>query len=103
MFVFQTGLRPRNPLLRLVGSLLGLLAVLGVLALGMFAFAAFVIVGAVWLLIGSLRGKTRRSATAGAPAADNGIIDGEFTVVSESDRRAVIGHSGSAAAPGRRG
>ena len=102
MFVFQTGLRTRNPLLRLVGSLLGLLAVLGVLALGMFAFAAFVIVGSLWLLIGSLRGKTRRPASAAAPAADNGVIDGEFTVVSESDRRAVIAHAGGTATPGRR-
>jgi hypothetical protein len=103
MFVFQTGLRTRNPLLRLVGSLLGLLAVLGVLALGLFAFAAFVVVGAVWLLIGSLRAKARRPASAAAPSADNGVIDGEFTVVRESDRRAVIGHSGTTATPGRRG
>lgn len=103
MFVFQTGLRTRNPLLRLIGSLLGLLAVLAVLALGMFAFAAFVVVGAAWLLIGSLRGKTRRPPSARSTAADKDVIDGEFTVVRESDRRAVIEHSTPAASSGPRG
>jgi hypothetical protein len=103
MFVFQTGLRTRNPLLRLVGSLLGLLAVLAVLALGMFAFAAFVIVGAVWLLIGSLRGKTRRPPSAGSPVADKDVIDGEFTVVRETDRHAVVEHTGNTASSGQRG
>ena len=38
MFVFQSNLRPRNPLLRLLGGILGLFAVIGVLAIGFLAF-----------------------------------------------------------------
>lgn len=91
MFVFRSSLRPRNPLARLIGSLLGLLVVLGVLAIGMFAFAALLVGGALWLLWSTLRGK-RAPAPRAAPApAEDGVIDGEFTVVRHSERHVRIG------------
>lgn len=90
MFVFQSSVRPRNPLVRLIGSILGLLAVLGLLAIGAFAFAALLVGGALWLLWSALRGK-RGPVSRPAPAtAESGVIDGEFTVVRNADRPARI-------------
>ena len=54
MFVFRSTIRPRNPLLRLLGGILGFLAVLAVLALGLFAFAALVVGGAILLVLTGL-------------------------------------------------
>ena len=89
MFVIQSGLRPRNPIARLIGWILGLFAVLGVLALGFFAFIAILVIGAIWMLINVLRGK-QTSPARPAPrtnrAPENGIIDGEFIVISESGK-----------------
>ena len=94
MFVIQSGLRPRNPIARLIGWILGLFAVLGVLALGFFAFIAILVVGAVWMLVNTLRGNKRppaRPAPRAANTPENGIIDGEFIVVSESSKEQGAG------------
>lgn len=90
MFVIHSGLRPRNPVTRLIGWILGLFAVLGVLALGFFAFIAILVVGAVWMLVSALRGNRRPPVRPSAPTPDSGIIDGEFIVVRESERSVRI-------------
>ena len=90
MYVFQSTLRPRNPLVRLIGGILGLFAVLGLLALGVFAFAALVVGGAIWYVIHLLRAKRFDRPQAKPPKAEDGVIDGEFTVVGDSDRRLRI-------------
>lgn len=98
MIVLQSGLRPRNPITRLIGWVLGLLAVLGVLALGFFAFVAIAVIGAVWMLVNALRGNKRPSArpAPGGPKVSNapgdGVIDGEFIVVSESRKEPGAGN-----------
>jgi hypothetical protein len=102
MFVFQTGSRPRNPLLRLIGSILGLLVVLGVLALGFFAFLALLVGGALWMLVRSLRGTARPRPAKPAPSSETGIIDGEFTVVRDAPVRAALEHP-AASIHGRNG
>lgn len=90
MFVFQSSLRPRNPVLRLIGSILGLLVVIGVLAIGFFAFVALMVGAAIWYVIHLLRSKGRPVAPRQASAAASGIIDGEFSVVSNQDKTARI-------------
>jgi hypothetical protein len=95
MFVIQSGLRPRNPVARLIGWVLGLLAVLGVLALGFFAFIAILVVGAAWMLVNALRGNKRPSARPAPRAANeagNGIIDGEFVVLRDSSKDSGSGN-----------
>lgn len=76
--------KPRHPLARLLGGVLGLVAVLMLVALGLFAFAALAIGGALFLLVNALRARPTpaRAPTAG-PAAPAGVIEGEFTVVRE--------------------
>lgn len=72
---------PKNPLARLVGGILALLAVAAVLVLGVFALAAFVVGGSLLWLYHTLRAPSR-PATSADPAPPPGVIDGEFTVVS---------------------
>lgn len=90
MFVIHSGLRPRNPVTRLIGWILGLFAVLGVLALGFFAFVAILVVGAIWMLVNALRGNKRAPARPASRAQESGIIDGEFIVVRESEKHARV-------------
>lgn len=73
--------RPRrHPLARLISGVLGVLAVLTLVALGMFAAAALLIGGVLFLLVNALRGARPRAASATATPPP-GIIEGEFTVV----------------------
>lgn len=81
MFVFRSAIRPRNPLLRLLGGILGFLAVLAVLALGMFAFAALVVGGAIWFVVNQLRGTRPPAPGQAARSKDGDVIDGEFSIV----------------------
>ena len=103
MFVFQTGSRPRNPLLRLVGSILGLFVVLGVIALGFFAFVALLAGGALWLLIRAFRGQPGSKRPKATASAQPGVIDGEFTVVRESGPHAELERPAPATPQGRHG
>lgn len=79
--------KPRNPLLRVLAGVLAILAIGAFLALGVFALGVLVIGGVLFMLVNALRGKTT-ATTAGAarkpvePAP--GIIEGEFSVVSEN-------------------
>lgn len=76
--------RPRHPLARLLGGVLGLVAVLMLVALGLFAFAALAIGGVLFLLVNALRARSAPAHTpAGGAAAPAGVIEGEFTVVRE--------------------
>ncbi|MEP7041755.1 MAG: hypothetical protein ABI843_01755 [Dokdonella sp.] len=83
-------LRPRHPIARFVAGVLGAIAVLLLVALGMFAIAALAIGGGLFLLINAFRSTPRPAASAGpaqrAPAPPPGVIEGEFTVVSVNPR-----------------
>ncbi len=90
MFVFQSSLRPRNPLARLIGGLLGLIVVLGLVVFGFFAFVALFIGGSLWYLVHILRAKRPSYSQPKATKPVQGVIDGEFTVVANADRHARI-------------
>lgn len=90
MYVFQSSLRPRNPLVRLIGGIIGLFVVVGLIALGFFAFIALFIGGAIWYVIHTLRAKRPNPAKAKTAKAEDGVIDGEFTVVEDANRHTRI-------------
>lgn len=90
MLVFQSSLRPRNPLVRLIGGILGLIVVLGLVALGFFAFIALFIGGAIWYLVHLLRAQRPRRPQAQTAKRQDGVIDGEFTVIGDTDHRIRI-------------
>ena len=92
MFVFRSSLRPRNPLLRLIGAILGLFAVVGVIAIGFFAFIALMVGAAIWYLVHLLRSRSKPVGQRRAAPASGDIIDGEFSVVSSQDQAARIEH-----------
>jgi len=82
--MYQAYFRPRlrHPLVRLLGGILGLLVVLALLALGVFAIAALVLGGIVLMIVNALRGARKvRMNSAHTDPPRTGIIDGEFTVV----------------------
>lgn len=93
MFIFQSSLRPRNPLLRIIGAILGLLAVIGVIAIGFFAFIALMLGASIWYLVHLLRAKRKPVSHRPASPPSNDIIDGEFNVVSHDDQAVRIEHS----------
>jgi amino acid transporter len=77
--------RTRNPLLRAVSAIVGVLILAALVVFGFFAALALVTVGAV---IWAARQFTRPSATPAAaantrqpPQQPAGVIEGEFTVV----------------------
>ena len=78
-------LRPRHPIARFVVGLLGAVAVLLLIALGMFAIAALAIGSGLFLLVNALRSPQRPATAAGTPPRTPppppGVIEGEFTVV----------------------
>ncbi|MGB0133598.1 hypothetical protein [Dokdonella sp.] len=103
MFILRSSLRPRNPVARLIGWILGLLAVVGVIALGFFAFVAILVIGAIWMLVNTLRGKHKGPARSAPTTPENGIIDGEFIVVRESERRTRVEPPASSSTHANRG
>ena len=78
--MIQAMFRPRNPIARLFGWLLGIVAVAAVLALGVFALAALVVGGALLWLYRALR-HPRKLADGATATPAPGVIDGEFTVI----------------------
>jgi len=85
--MFQHGfriVRSRHPLARLLVGLIGLVVFAMLLALGVFALAALVVGGGLFMLVRSLR-PSPVSATAApqSPAPAPGVIEGEFRVVPE--------------------
>ncbi|MGA8278151.1 MAG: hypothetical protein WB784_08160 [Rhodanobacteraceae bacterium] len=79
--------RPRHPFARLLAGVLGGLVLVVVIAFGMFAAAALLIIGAVVLLLNALRAP-HSDRTPGTTPTPPGVIEGEFTVV--SDKREKI-------------
>ena len=81
-------LRPRHPLLRLLAGVVGAAALLALVTLGLFAMAVIAVGGLVFMLVNALRSPQRPVATANAAPRTTppGVIDGEFTVVSSSER-----------------
>ena len=75
--------KPRNPLLRIVFGLLGLLVLAALLVVGVFVGAAMLLIGLVMRLLGvGAKGPNVASAAAGARASrDEGVIDADYTVV----------------------
>lgn len=84
--------RPRHPLARLLSGVVGLIAVLLLVTVGMFAFAALVVGGALFMLVNAFRSsRTQRANPAPAPSRTPppaGVIEGDFTVVSNTRTRA---------------
>jgi hypothetical protein len=77
--------RPRHPLLRLLLTALGAIALVGILMLGFFALIAFAVIGTIVALTRALA-RSHLAATTAAPqphpAADHPrVIEGEFVVV----------------------
>lgn len=92
MYVFQSSLRPRNPLLRLIGGMLGLLVVIGLLAIGFVAFIALMVGASIWYLVHLLRAKRKPASPRQPTSSASDIIDGEFNVVRGDDRAARLEH-----------
>lgn len=74
--------RPRHPLARLAAAVLGILAVVLLIALGTFVLVALLVGGGVFMLVNALR-TARRPRGAPPRAAPAGVIEGEFTVVAD--------------------
>ena len=76
--------RPRHPLLRLLLTVLGAVALVGVLTLGFFALVAFAFIGTIVALTRALA-RSHVAATSAPqphPVADHPhVIEGEFVVV----------------------
>lgn len=82
--------QPRNPLTRALTAVVGALALLALIAFGVFALAALVVGGMIFMVINALRGPKASRRTPDPFAArrqqDPNIIEGEFTVI-ESERK----------------
>ncbi len=74
--------RPRHPLARLAVAVLGVLAVVLLIALGTFVLIALLIGGGVFMLVNAFRA-ARRPDTAPRGTPPPGVIEGEFTVVAD--------------------
>ena len=76
--------RPRHPLLRLLLTALGAVALVGILMLGFFALIAFAVIGTIVALTRALA-RSHAAATAAPqphPATDlPRVIEGEYVVV----------------------
>jgi fatty acid desaturase len=86
MFRWTFNPRTRHPLSRLFAAVIGAGALLVLLVFGLFAAAALIVGGAVFLLIKSLRAPQGVPRTNAAAAPEN-VIEGEFTVTREADAR----------------
>ena len=90
MFRWSFRSRARHPLGRLLATVAGAVALLIVLVFGLFAAAALVVGGAVFLLIKGMRAPQRPphapQPNQPPPTPDN-IIEGEFTVTRDAHAR----------------
>lgn len=74
---FAAPRRPRHPLLRLLFAVVGIALLLVLLVLGVFVGAAMLLGGTLW------QAWARRTPSASAPLAREGVIDGSFRVIDE--------------------
>lgn len=86
MFRWSFNPRTRHPLVRLLAVVIGALALVAVLAFGLFAAVALIIGGSIVLLINSLRAPhaSTGARAAASPPPPPGVIEGEFKVVHDS-------------------
>ena len=87
MFRWSFQSRTRHPLVRLLAAIVGAAALLVLLAFGLFAAAALVIGGAVFLLIRALRAPQGVVPTRPTPPPEQNVIEGEFTVTRDVNAR----------------
>jgi hypothetical protein len=83
--------RTRNPLLKMLSAMLGVVVVGATLLFGFFIIVALAAVGgAIWLARQAVKPKvpaTAQSDTHAPPPPPPGVIEGEFVVVREPARR----------------
>jgi len=93
--MFHAGLyrlKSRHPLARFAAMVLALIAVVALIAIGVFAIAVLALGGIVFALVRALRSAHASSVRAGtSPNAAPGVIEGEFSVV--NDARGRVTHS----------
>jgi hypothetical protein len=74
---------PRHPLARLAAAVIGAIVLIAAFTIGLFAFAALAVVGAVWLLVRSLWPASVTAPTRPTRSPQPDVIEGEFTVVEQ--------------------
>ena len=84
MFRWSFHPRTRHPLARLLAIVIGAVALVAVLAFGLFAAVALIIGGSIVLLVNSMRQPRSAPASAAPPPPPPGVIEGEFKVVHDS-------------------
>ncbi|MGA9420864.1 MAG: hypothetical protein WBW61_00770 [Rhodanobacteraceae bacterium] len=76
--------RPLHPLARLLVGVLGAIVLVVVIAFGMFAAVAFLVGGAVLLLVNALRAPHTTRQPGATPPTPPGVIEGEFRVIPDA-------------------
>ena len=84
MFRWSFHPRTRHPLARLLAILIGAVALVAVLAFGLFAAVALIIGGSIVVLVNAMRQPRAASASPASPPPPPGVIEGEFKVVHDS-------------------
>lgn len=87
MFRWNFYPRARHPLSRLLATVIGALALLVLLVFGLFAAAALVVGGAVFLLIKALRAPSQAAGRPNPTPSSEHVIEGEFTVTRDVNAR----------------
>ena len=84
MFRWSFHPRTRHPLARLLAIVIGAVALVAVLAFGLFAAVALIIGGSIVLLVNGMRQPRSATASTASPPPPPGVIEGEFKVVHDS-------------------
>ena len=84
MFRWSFHPRTRHPLARLLTIVIGAVALVAVLAFGLFAAVALIIGGSIVLLVNGMRQPRSAAASPASPPPPPGVIEGEFKVVHDS-------------------
>jgi len=84
MFRWSFHPRTRHPLARLLAIVIGAVALVAVLAFGLFAAVALIIGGSIVLLVNGMRQPRSAAASPASPPPPPGVIEGEFKVVHDS-------------------